>query len=677
MHPRRMTKDVETIAVLGAGDMGHGIAELCGLAGYTVQIRDIEQDLVDNALEQVEWSLGKLADRGEITEDQAEAAFGNISGTTDLVEAVGDVDLVIEAIPEDLNLKQKVFAEVEDASPDDAILASNTSTMSITEIGEKLQDPSRIVGMHFFNPVLLMDLIEIIPGDQTSDEVVATIEEVSQQVGKTTVTLDKDSPGFVTSRLIGTWMGTAFMLYEAGLHEKEAIDATMKFRAGFPMGPFELADYTGLDIAVHTGTYLRERLGDAYATSQVVQDLVDQGHLGKKSGQGFYGWEDGKLKTELKPGMGEAFDPARINAVVANEAAKLLEEGVASAEDIDLAMRNGCAFPKGPLEWADDVGLDKVLETLETLREEAEAQDHDATILAPAKPLTRRVEAGQLGRSTGQGFHTYETQDEAPTSYETIDVEVDEDAMVATVTLDRPHRLNAINDQLIADLQRGFDEIEDDDRVRVILLTATGEKAFCVGADLTDVEGFSPTIAHELVRRGHKLCIQMEQMRTPIVAAVNGYAFGGGLELTLACDLRVAAQRAKFALPEVTLGLVPGMGGTQRLPKLIGLSAAKEFAMLGDRIDADRCYDLGLVHRVYGNDTFRDEAFEFAAELAQGSAPLALKHIKALTNGAHQMDIQAGMEAEAGAFGILSSTEDVIEGVSAMFMKRDPEFQGG
>ncbi len=661
--------DIERIAVLGAGDMGHGVAELAAINGFEVTLRDIEEDIVEEALGKIEWSLGKLVEKQQLTEAQAKQAFARLTGTTELPEAVGEADLVLEAVPENMELKQHVFAEVETHAPEDAIFASNTSTMRITEIGEKLADPSRLVGMHFFNPVLLMDLIEIVRGEHTSTRALETAAAVADQLGRTTVTVE-DSPGFVTSRLIGLWVGAGVLAMEEGLGTKEQIDAAMKFKAGFPMGPFELADYTGLDIGVHASTYIAERLGPAYRAAPSMERLVQQGDLGKKTGQGFYTWEDNRVATQLTPEMAGDFDPGLVLALVANEAAKLVREGVASPEEVDLAMRNGCAFPKGPLAWADERGLDEVLGLLEQLQE-----DVDTPLADPDPALIERVEQGALGKATGRGFHEYTDASHGAGELETVRIEVDEEARIGTITLDRPHRLNAINGQLIQDLEAALNRLERDEHVRVIVLEGAGDKAFCVGADLQDLGEFTPELASRLARDGHRMCMRMEKLETPVVAAVDGYAFGGGLELTLPADFRLASQRAQFQLPEVTIGLLPAMGGTFRLAKLIGLSHAKEIAMLGERISAERAHEMGLVHRVFENTEFDEGVRAFAEQLAS-LAPVALRFTKQLTNEGITATPSQAMEAEAAAFGVLASTEDVIEGVSAMFAKKKPDFQG-
>lgn len=684
--------EVRTIAVLGAGDMGHGVAELAALKGFDVRLRDVRQDVLDGAMRKVRASLDKLVQKERATREAADAAFARIRATTDLMEAVGQADLVIEAVPEKLDLKQRVFSEVEADAPAHAVFATNTSAMRIREIAGGLKDPSRLVGMHFFNPVLLMDLIEIIPGPATSAQALATVQEVSKRLGKTAVTLRKDTPGFVTSRLIGVWVGAGILAHESKLAEKEAIDAALRFKAGFPMGPFELADYTGLDVGMHASDYIANRLGDAYRAAPSMRGLVEKGLLGKKTGRGFYEWREGRMTATISPEAGRDFDPTLVLAVVANEAAKLVEQGVATAQEIDLAMRHGCAFPKGPLEWADGVGLDTVLKALYTLEE---TTGH--ALVKPYELLVELVEAGKLGKKSGHGFYSYApAQAAAPAAapaagaapaaataqplpaaqgFETLLVAVDEAARVATVTLNRPHRLHALTPQLLRELRQALVQLDEDERVRVVLLTASGDKAFCAGADLQDMGEATPARIAEMARQGHKTCLEMEKLGKPVVAAINGVAFGGGLELALPADFRVAARRARFALPEVTLGLLPAMGGTQRLPKLIGLANAKEIALLGNRIDADTALRLGLVHRVFENEAFEQEARAFAAELAT-RAPLALRFTKQLLNAAPTTDLLAGMEAEASAFGVLASTEDMLEGVSSMFARRKPDFQG-
>jgi len=256
-----------------------------------------------------------------------------------------------------------------------------------------------------------------------------------------------------------------------------------------------------------------------------------------------------------------------------------------------------------------------------------------------------------------------------------VRLEVHADDHVAVVTLDRPHRMNTLTAELLRDLESALDAIEQDPRVRVVILTGSGEQAFCAGADLSDMRQVTPPRMTALARLGHRVCWRIEKLDKPVVAAINGAALGGGLELSLPCDFRVAARRARFSLPEVTLGLLPAMGGTQRLPALVGLARAKEIAMIGDRFDADAALSYGLVHRVFENATFEADTLAFAQRLAR-RAPIAMGLTKQLLNAAGTSDINTGMEAEANAFGVAASTEDMLEGVSSLFAKKQPNFQG-
>ena len=661
MHVRR-------IAVLGAGEMGHGIAELAALRGFEVRLRDVDAGIVEKALGKVRWSLDKLAEKAQVTKEDAAAAIGRLRGTTDLAEALEGADLVIEAVPERLDLKRKVFAEVERLAPAACVLATNTSGMQIAEIGEGLRDPSRLVGMHFFNPVLLMDLVEVVPSDKTAPDATATAVAVARALGKKVVVCRKDVPGFITTRLVGAFFNAAGWLVHRRVATKEQVDAALRFQAGFPMGPFELADLAGLDVARDAGQYVSERLGPAYRAAPVVEELVREGRLGTKVGRGFYDYAHGR--PQLKPADGEGFDPAKVLAVVANEAAKLMHEGVGTAAEIDEAMRLGCAFPKGPLAWADERGLDVVLKTLLDLKEESGLDAYE-----PAEPLVSRVDDGHLGKKTGKGFHEWAEPSGAETRRAYGTLRVDKDGSIAVVTLDRPHRLNAIDAEMTEDIARCFVDLAHDRDVRAVVVIGSGEKAFCVGADLASTADIDPGSAAQMVRRAHLAFLAIEKCPKPVVAALNGYAFGGGFELAMACDFRVAARRVELALPEVKLGLLPAAGGTQRLPRLVGLARAKEIALLGGRHKADEALAWGLVTSVVDNDRVLEEAKALARRLAE-NAPLALAKTKMALHAAFDTPIQHGMEIEANAFGLLLATEDAVEGVSAMFAKRKPEFKG-
>src|SRR6266545_1200246 len=228
------------IAVIGAGEMGHGIAELAALHGHDVRLRDIKQEYLDRGLERIRWSLGKLVEKNQIRQAEAAAALARIRATLDLREACKDADIAIEAVFEDAELKKKVFQELDSAAPEKTILASNTSALPITNMARATKRPQKVVGMHFFNPPMLMPLIEVIRADTTSDATLAAAVDLTKSLGKTPIVVRKDVPGFITTRVLGPYFEEAAWIHEQEGIPIETIDAAMRFRAGFPMGPFEL-----------------------------------------------------------------------------------------------------------------------------------------------------------------------------------------------------------------------------------------------------------------------------------------------------------------------------------------------------------------------------------------------------------------------------------------------------
>ncbi|MFU8870063.1 3-hydroxyacyl-CoA dehydrogenase family protein [Natronococcus sp.] len=281
------------VAVLGAGSMGHGIAQVSAMAGHDVVLRDIEADLVEDGLEGIRQNLQGGVDRDKLSEAEMEEAIARIEGTTDLADAVADADLVVEAVPEDMGLKKDVFADVEDAADAETIIASNTSSLSVTEMASALEQPERAVGLHFFNPPHLMDLVEIVIAEQTDARTEEFAVDYVRGIDKEDVVV-RDSAGFATSRL-GLVTGLeAIRMVEEGVASPADIDEAMKLGYGYPMGPIELGDHVGLDVRLHIAEHLREELGERFKPPQALRRKVRAGKLGKKSGEGFYVWEDGE-----------------------------------------------------------------------------------------------------------------------------------------------------------------------------------------------------------------------------------------------------------------------------------------------------------------------------------------------------------------------------------------------
>ncbi len=383
-----MTINIEKVAVIGAGAMCHGIAQLSATNGYEVSLIDIEEDILEDAMEEIEWSLNKFVEKNKITEGERDDTLDRLETTTDQDEGVSDADLVIEAAPEKMDLKKQIFSDADDASPDDAIIASNTSSLSIGEMATAIEKPERFIGIHFFNPPVRMPLVEIIRHEGTSDEVVDASEEYAENLDKTVVICRKDVRGFIVNRILAPVINEAGWALHREEATKEEIDAAAKFKAGLPMGLFELADFTGLDIMREVGKVLHDAYGDRMEPSPVVDDIVEEGNLGKKSGEGFYdSWPD---RPSISLMQAEEFDYKRIYAVAANEAAFIIYDDVADPEDIDTAIEMGLGWGEGPCKLADDEGLDDIVALLEELYDEHGDERYD-----PCPLLKEYVDEGR------------------------------------------------------------------------------------------------------------------------------------------------------------------------------------------------------------------------------------------------------------------------------------------
>ncbi len=283
--------DIKKIAVLGAGLMGHGIAQVAAQVGkYEVIMRDIEQKFVDNGMKMITDSLQRFVKKGQLTEAQMNEILARIHPTVDLKEAVSGADLIIEAAPENIELKRALFREVDSYAPAHAIIASNTSSVSITELGSATKRPEKVCGMHFFNPPQLMKLIEVIKGAKTSDETVQTVLDAAHRMEKETVLVKKDSPGFIVNRVLIPALNEAVALYWEGVADRDDIDKAIKLGLNWPMGPLMLLDYIGADTTLAIAHVLESELDPKFHPSTGLQQIVKAQLLGRKTGKGFYDW---------------------------------------------------------------------------------------------------------------------------------------------------------------------------------------------------------------------------------------------------------------------------------------------------------------------------------------------------------------------------------------------------
>ena len=671
-------------AVVGAGTMGGQIAQTIAAAGVPVVLKDIAQELVDHGLQEARdvttGAVAKLVGKGKLTEEQGaaevDAVMARITGALDYA-GFADVDLVIEAVPERMEIKQAVFAELDAVTPGHAILASNTSSLSISEIADATLRPDKVVGFHYFYPASIMPLIEIVEGEETSSETTQAALNFAQAIKKNPIVC-AEVPGFVVNRILNAGIAEIWREQEAKGLSIKRIDEGVGAANVVPMGPYALVGLLGLDTVLHVAEHLHEsydlegEVGRFYVPDGMSR-LVSEGRLGAKTGgDGFYDPEgNANVEGDAEPDVAELVELLVLKTFV--EAALVLEEGVATHRDIDVGMMAGAGldprrglFP--PFMKADMEGLDAVLERLDA------AQERHGERFAPPTILRRLVAQGRLGQKAGQGFYAWPQFDEDPIG-EVVKLETRGDpdsgeALVAIAWLANG-QMNSIVPAVIADLAK-VHAAAAAKGVKALVIASSNPLLFSAGADIKAFTQMDEQGGRALLDEAHGLLRSFEQGAMGTIAAVNGLAFGGGCELAMACDVRIAARSALFAQPEIKLGIIPGFGATQRLPRLVGTNKALEMNLTGDAISATEAFEFGLVNRVVADHELLDSALAWARKLA-GQAPIAVEQIKRVSG---QGDLDDGIAAEKAGFGVAFGSEDGREGIAAFLAKRKPEWQG-
>ncbi|HKE77667.1 MAG TPA: 3-hydroxyacyl-CoA dehydrogenase/enoyl-CoA hydratase family protein [Solirubrobacteraceae bacterium] len=659
-------------AVVGAGTMGGQIAQTIASAGIPVVLKDVDDALVqagvDEARNVTQAQVAKQVERGRLTDEQASAQLdevvGRIHGTT-TYEGFGDVDFVIEAVPERMAVKQAVFAELDAATPGHAILATNTSSLSVTEIGEATNRPDKVVGFHYFYPASIMPLIEVVEGDDTSSETVTAAVNFAQAIRKQPITCG-EVPGFVVNRILNSGISEVWREQEAKGLSIKRIDEGVGAANVVPMGPYFLVNLLGLDTVLHVAEHLHDSYGDRFYVPEGLQRLVADGKLGAKTGgDGVYTPQgEPALAGDAEPDVDELVELLTLKTFV--EASLVLEEGVATHRDIDVGMMAGAGLDprRGllpPFMKADVEGLDVVLERLEN------AAERYGERFEPPLLLRRLVAQGRLGQKSGQGFYPY-AQPDAEQPGEVVKLETRGDVAIAWLA---NGQMNAIAPQVIADLRAVWEKVEASG-VRALVIASANPLVFSAGADIKAFTQMDEAGGRDLLESVHDLLRSFERSSVATIAAVNGIALGGGNELAMACDVRIAAQSALFGQPEIKLGIIPGFGGTQRLPRLAGANKALEMNLVGDAIGADEAYEFGIVNRVVADHELLDTALQWARKLA-GQAPLAVGQIKTVSGKA---DLDEGIAAEKAGFAAVFASEDAREGIGAFLGKRQATWRG-
>jgi enoyl-CoA hydratase/3-hydroxyacyl-CoA dehydrogenase len=626
---------IQKVAVLGAGNMGSGIAQAFAQAGFEVQMRDVKPELVEKGRARIEGPLRKRVEQGKQSAGEVDAIMARLNGTTDLHAAVKDADLVIEAVFEDLKVKKEVFAEASRHAKPGAIFATNTSSLAVSDIAAATDRPRQFGGMHFFFPAAVNKLVEVVAGRETDAATTDALVKVTRAIGKVPIPT-ADAYGFAVNRFFVPWVNEAVRLLEEGVADISTIDAAAKEAFGITMGPFELMNVTGVPISLHAERTLHQGFGEAYAPAA---KLVHQVEVAKAN------WD---LAGTPDPAKFVAVQE-RLLGVTFGIAARLVEEGVATAVDTDKGATVGLRWAKGPFAMMNAMGTKRALALVEKLHAKWGAS-------FPVAAELRRLGAAN-----------------AP--WDLPLVRFEKEGHVGVLTLDRPDALNALNNKVLMDFQKQVQAAAADPEVRVLVVTGEGQKSFIAGADIKEMATKTVADARRFTELGQRAIRELELCGKPVVAAVNGFAFGGGLELALACDIILASDKALFALPEVTLGIHPGFGGTQRLPRLIGPQKAKELIFTARRFDAAEAKALGLVLDVVPAAELMKRAMALANAIAK-NAPVAVGLAKASVNRGLDVDLNTGLAYELEAVSQCFATEDQKGSMDAFVKKTTWEMRG-
>ncbi|WP_297217885.1 3-hydroxyacyl-CoA dehydrogenase/enoyl-CoA hydratase family protein [Thermoplasma sp.] len=654
--------EIKNVTVIGSGIMGHGIAEVIALAGLDVNLEDVSEEVLNKAKASISASLDRLVNSGKLK--NKEEVLSRIHYFTQIPESVKDADLVIEAVPEVLEIKRSVFDQLDKSTKDNAILATNTSNIRLTEIAEGIKKKGKVVGMHFFNPPVVLKLVEVIRSQYTEDEVFDSVFEFSKKIGKTPIKVYKDTPGFVVNRINAPESLYFCLVIDKGLAKPEEVDRFARSQ-GLPMGPYELMDYVGIDTVYHSLQYYAKELSPDYSKCQVYTKLFNEKKLGLKTGEGFYRWVNGKAQIpEAKPT--KAVELMDIFALEINEAVKIIEDGVASPDDIETGVKLGMNRPFGPITVAKGLTNAEVKAKLESLY-----QKFGVEIFKPAKSIAEGKLKSVISMQVAPKAEEKKEEASYVSSSDPVITEIK--GKIAVLRINNTKN-NLINAAVMDGLEKALNDLWNSRDISVIIVTGNGS-VFSAGAQLDSF--FNSTFDFmEFSRRGERVFKLLSEIPKVTIAEMKGYTLGGGFEMALACDIRVATEDVQIGFPEVTLGLVPGWGGTQRLSRAVGQSRAAYYVLTGERFTGKEAYDMGIVSKVFSKDTIDSDTLNLAQTIAERVAPISAALAKRLVLRSTNTSLDDGLEMEAISMGLLYGTEDLKEGISAFLGKRKPNYQG-
>ena len=677
---------MKKIGIIGSGNMGSGIAQKTAQEGLSVVMVDVKPEFVEKGLQNIRTTLDEAVERKILRPEQVEDIMARIQGTTDLADTK-DCDLVIEAIFEDMDVKNDLFSRLDQLCEPKTILATNTSSFSVNELAKSISRADRFAGLHFFYHPAKNRLLEIIPGSATSGETVSACRQFARLTGKTDI-LVMDAPGFAVNRFFVPWLNEATRILEEGVADIPTIDKAAMDSFGIGMGPFKLMNVTGIPIAKHSCESLAGKLGPFYAPSDRLKAQFESGDL----------WElQGKAEES---NMEKVAD--RLLGTVFYVATALLEEGATDMTDIDLGAKVGLRWRKGPFETMNRIGIDKAYIQVEALLKawpDIRVPDH----------LERQHKKGE--------------------PWDIRYVKYNRDGQLGRVTLSRPDAMNALNETVVRHLDKAFKEAESDQETKAIILEGAG-KAFVAGADIgyfvKCIKDGRLDDNYRFTEYGQSVLKRIDESKKFVVAKMDGLALGGGFELALSADVIAATPKAVMGFPETGIGIYPGLGGTQRTARYLGKELAKYLIFTGRLIPAKAAHSIGLVDYLFEpdeidnkilslvrdgkmdskkgkkdeelpqefrqiKDMFRDANIETwlsgrylesndpltakTAKIIAGKAPLALKFANRIIDDGYSMPLSEGIKQELVYLNEIFSTADALTGLTSVGKAR-PTFEG-
>ena len=676
---------IQKVGIIGAGNMGSGIAQKAAQEGLQVVMVDVEDRFVQSGMDNIKKTLSDGVERGIFTQEQIEEILSRIRGTTNKDE-VKDADLVIEAVFEDMDIKKDLFKYLDNICENKTVLATNTSSFSITELASSVNRNDRFLGLHFFYHPAKNRLLEIIPGKNTSQDTVYLADIFSGMIGKTAIHVT-DAPGFAVNRFFVPWLNEATRLLEEDVANIPTIDDTAKKVFKIPMGPFELMNVTGIPIAYHSTVGLGNKLGDFYMSSNRLKEQFEK-------------QEQWNMSGEVDASKAEAVEERLLGAVF-TVACTLAAEGVSSIEDTDRGAKVGLRWRRGPFEMMNKYGIERSYDIV--------------------KRFIGRHPKLKMSSLLEQHYENKE-----PWSFSYVDLEIKDN--IARILFNRPEAMNAINEEVIRQLDEQFTVANNNPDVKAVVLEGAG-KAFIAGADIQyfikKIEQNKIDDICKFTRYGHSVLNKIDASEKPVIAKLDGLALGGGAEIALAADTIIATEKGSIGFPETGIGIYPGLGGTQRTTQCVGKELAKYLIFTCKILDAKTAMSIGLVEYVVPHDEIDSKISELInsgkmlkksskrmVELPENfqrikdyfsdaniksvlswggglnelgkkisktisyKAPLAIKLANKIIDEGSRLNLNEGLEIELSHLSEIFSTQDAVEGLNSVVMRRRPTFKG-